>query len=313
MPNGHRSHQSGLDVDVWFLQQPRDRILSQVTLRPSKMPSMIRAEDGVLNGARWSPRYRDALKRAALAPGESIFVNAVIKQALRDSEMDRGWLEKVRPWWGSLMPIPCAAGLPTRFRSVPATEALSARRRLRYRSAQLVADIVQSARVPKPVRKLEPPSADRLPVACSAVLNNPTAWERQQLRRSLVLALFQPQRRRVDAVAQAGRLGAVVEHMAKVRATISAENFSTAHEKAAILGGGNPVRCDRPPETRPAAAGIELGPGIEQDIATAGAAVNAWFVAIVVKTGERALGALAAADGKLLRRQLVRATRPRSC
>ena len=25
MPNGHRSHQSGLDVDVWFLQQPRER------------------------------------------------------------------------------------------------------------------------------------------------------------------------------------------------------------------------------------------------------------------------------------------------
>ncbi|HCB13842.1 MAG TPA: penicillin-insensitive murein endopeptidase, partial [Gammaproteobacteria bacterium] len=54
-----------------------------------------------LNHARWSPYYRDALKLAAQSPRvERIFVNAIIKQALCDSETDRAWLNKVRPWWG---------------------------------------------------------------------------------------------------------------------------------------------------------------------------------------------------------------------
>ena len=179
MPNGHRSHQSGLDVDVWFLQQPRDRLLSPADTESIEMPSMIRAEDGVLNGARWSPRYRDALKRAALAPGvERIFVNAVIKQALCDSEMDRSWLEKVRPWWGHdahfhvRLVCPPDSGQCQPQKPFPPGDGCDTDLR------NWVADIVQSARVPKPVRKPEPPSADRLPVACSAVLNNPTAWER---------------------------------------------------------------------------------------------------------------------------------------
>ena len=96
-----RQHQSGLDVDVWFLQQPRERTLSRADTEQIEMPSMIRAAEGTINLSRWSPGYRDALKQAAQAPEvERIFVNAIIKQALCESETDRRWLEKVRPWWG---------------------------------------------------------------------------------------------------------------------------------------------------------------------------------------------------------------------
>lgn len=101
MPGGHRSHQTGLDADIWLLQQPRDRLLPRPNTESLGAPSMIRATEGTLNYANWSPRYRDTLRQAALSPEvDRIFVNAIIKQGLCNSETDRSWLNKVRPWWG---------------------------------------------------------------------------------------------------------------------------------------------------------------------------------------------------------------------
>ncbi|MFZ1641763.1 MAG: penicillin-insensitive murein endopeptidase [Candidatus Contendobacter sp.] len=177
MPNGHRSHQSGLDVDVWFLQQPRDRLLSQPETERIEMPSMIRPAEGALNISRWSPRYRDALKQAALAPEvERIFVNPIIKQALCNNETDRTWLEKVRPWWGHdahfhvRLACPPGDGQCKPQKSFPPGDGCDAD------LAHWVQDIVRATLSPKPLKKPEPPSADRLPAACDAVLYNPTAW-----------------------------------------------------------------------------------------------------------------------------------------
>ena len=81
---GHASHQSGLDVDIWF------RLLSKqaAPLRPEQteqmaMESVIRAADGTLDRQRWDRRYADLLRLAANAPEvDRIFVNPVIKRAL---------------------------------------------------------------------------------------------------------------------------------------------------------------------------------------------------------------------------------------
>jgi len=180
MSNGHRSHQSGLDVDVWFLQQPRDRVLSAADTEQVAMQSMVRATEGGLNRSRWSPHYRDALKFAAQSPWvERIFVNAIIKQALCESETDRSWLNKVRPWWGHdahfhvRLACPPDSAQCKPQRPIPPGDGCDAD------LANWVRDIVQAARSPKPHRKPSPPSADRLPATCSAVLNNPTAWETQ--------------------------------------------------------------------------------------------------------------------------------------
>lgn len=102
MPYGHGSHQSGLDVDVWFTQIPRQRLLSRAETENWPMLPVIQAEQGRLDPNRWSPRQRATLKRAAAMPEvERIFVNPIIKQALCRSEAgDRGWLRKLRPWWG---------------------------------------------------------------------------------------------------------------------------------------------------------------------------------------------------------------------
>jgi penicillin-insensitive murein endopeptidase len=174
-PTGHRSHQSGLDVDVWFLQQPRDRVLSRAETEQIDMPSMVRMTEGTLN-SRWSPRYRDALKQAALSPEvERIFVNAIIKQALCYSETDRRWLNKVRPWWGHdahfhvRLACPPDSGQCKPQKPFPPGDGCGSD------IANWVQDIVQAARSPRPYRKSEPPSADRLPAACNWVLENPTA------------------------------------------------------------------------------------------------------------------------------------------
>lgn len=179
MPNGHRSHQSGLDADIWFLQQPRDQSLSRSDTEQIEMPSMIRAAEGALNDSRWSSRYRDALKRAAQAPEvERIFVNAIIKQALCDSETDRSWLNKVRPWWGHdahfhvRLNCPADSGQCQPQKPFPPGDGCDAD------LARWVEEIRQATLSPKPYRKPEPPSADRLPTACSTVLNSPTASRR---------------------------------------------------------------------------------------------------------------------------------------
>ena len=181
MPNGHRSHQSGLDVDVWFLQQPRDRLLSRADTERIEMPSMIRPAEGTLNYSRWSPRYRDALKQAALAPEvERIFVNPIIKQALCTSEPDQSWLEKVRPWGGH------DAHFHVRLACPPGDDQCKPQKPFPPGDgcdadlARWVEEIVQATLSPKPYRKPEPPSADRLPAACNAVLYGPTAWRAER-------------------------------------------------------------------------------------------------------------------------------------
>ncbi|MDG4595889.1 MAG: penicillin-insensitive murein endopeptidase [Candidatus Contendobacter sp.] len=181
MPNGHRSHQSGLDVDVWFLQQPRDQLLSRADVERIDMPSMIRPTEGVLNHSRWSPRYRDALRQAALAPEvERIFVNPIIKQALCAHETDRTWLEKVRPWWGH------DAHFHVRLACPPGDEQCKPQKPFPPGDGcdadlnHWVRDIVQAALSPRPYRKPEPPSVDRLPAACTAVLYGPTAWRTER-------------------------------------------------------------------------------------------------------------------------------------
>jgi penicillin-insensitive murein endopeptidase len=176
MAYGHRSHQSGLDVDVWFLQQPHDRVLSKADIEQVKMQSMVRATRGELNRSRWSPHYRDALKSAAQSPYvERIFVNGIIKQALCESETDRSWLHKLRPWWGHDAHFHVRLACPpdsTQCKpqnSIPSGDGCDAD------LANWVRDLVQAALAPKKPRKPKAPSADKLPATCDLILNHHTA------------------------------------------------------------------------------------------------------------------------------------------
>ncbi|MBK8177158.1 MAG: penicillin-insensitive murein endopeptidase [Rhodospirillales bacterium] len=102
MPNGHRSHQFGLDVDIWFEPAPA------APLSPSERESLpavsVLAADGEhLDPVVWTNWHETMLHAAAVDPAvDRIFVNPAIKRALCTSTpaADRAWLHRIRPWWG---------------------------------------------------------------------------------------------------------------------------------------------------------------------------------------------------------------------
>jgi penicillin-insensitive murein endopeptidase len=101
MPTGHRSHQIGLDVDIWFLPAPPTPF-AHVDREEVSAVSMVTGDGENVDSTNWSPWQAALLERAALDPRvDRIFVNPAVKRALCQSvTSDRGWLGKIRPWWG---------------------------------------------------------------------------------------------------------------------------------------------------------------------------------------------------------------------
>src|SRR6202048_4057140 len=101
MLTGHASHQVGLDADVWLTPMP-DRQLSRNEREEMSAVMMVRSDRLDIDPHAWTPNHlaviRDAARESSV---QRIFVNAAIKKALcREAKGDRGWLSKVRPWWG---------------------------------------------------------------------------------------------------------------------------------------------------------------------------------------------------------------------
>jgi penicillin-insensitive murein DD-endopeptidase len=102
-PGGHSSHQTGLDVDIWYLQ-PTAALhgpLPRAERESLKARSVLDGKAGTLR-AEFAPRVAALLRLTAEDPRVTrIFVNPVIKRALcADAESDRAWLGKLRPWYG---------------------------------------------------------------------------------------------------------------------------------------------------------------------------------------------------------------------
>jgi penicillin-insensitive murein endopeptidase len=89
-PSGHASHQTGLDVDVWFVAPAGNQTVSMV--------DEARAQP--------SPRFTAAMARlleltASDARVDRVFVNPVLKRAMcARAVAAHEWLRKLRPWWG---------------------------------------------------------------------------------------------------------------------------------------------------------------------------------------------------------------------
>src|SRR5262249_14129085 len=114
---------------------------------------------------------------------------------------------------------------------------------------------------------------------------------------------MEDQRKTVHAIAQAGRLRAVVEDVAEVAAAAAAMHFGAGHAEGAVLGGADRI-LQRLVEARPASAALELGVGGEQRQVAAGAGENALAMLLQERARAGALGTLLAQDLVLLRRQL---------
>ncbi len=100
MLTGHRSHQLGLDIDVWMLPA-KDLSLGRTTRENISSISTRRANGAFVND-NWSPAHHQILKAAASDPDVArIFVFPGAKvQMCNDARGDRSWLRKIRPWWG---------------------------------------------------------------------------------------------------------------------------------------------------------------------------------------------------------------------
>jgi penicillin-insensitive murein endopeptidase len=102
MASGHASHQTGLDVDVWFRPAP-DAPLSDGDREALAAVSMVAADGRSVAADAWGDAPATMLRTAAaFAEVDRMFVNAAIKAELCATTAvdDRAWLRKLRPWWG---------------------------------------------------------------------------------------------------------------------------------------------------------------------------------------------------------------------
>ncbi len=100
MLTGHRSHQIGLDVDIWML--PADDLTLSVRDREEISSISLRRDGGAYVNDRWTRAHHEILKAAAKDGSVArIFVFPGAKvQMCNDEGVDRTWLRKIRPWWG---------------------------------------------------------------------------------------------------------------------------------------------------------------------------------------------------------------------
>lgn len=103
-PSGHASHQTGLDVDVWYRTLDEGEAATKEQREAAVPRSVVDLSQNRLN-AEWSPRIARVLRMAASdAQVARVFVNPVIKQALCEAagseRKERAYLSKIRPWYG---------------------------------------------------------------------------------------------------------------------------------------------------------------------------------------------------------------------
>jgi penicillin-insensitive murein endopeptidase len=99
-PTGHASHQIGLDADIWFERDPGPRLPPAEREHP-RLRSLVH-DDMSIDDTVFGPQHMQLLKTAAeMRHLDRLFVNRWIKARLCHTVTgDRGWLRKVVPWYG---------------------------------------------------------------------------------------------------------------------------------------------------------------------------------------------------------------------
>jgi penicillin-insensitive murein DD-endopeptidase len=175
MLTGHSSHQIGLDADIWLTPMPR-RELSREEREQMSATMVVRADRKDVDPAVFTRDHVNVIEAAAEDPKvERILVNAAIKKALcRAAGNDRGWLHKVRPWWGHdyhfHVRIACPADSPDCREQDPTPAGDGCGRELDW----WLSDAVLHPPPPKEPPKPKPPMtlAD-LPPACRQIVRAP--------------------------------------------------------------------------------------------------------------------------------------------
>lgn len=100
MLSGHRSHQIGLDIDIWMLPANNLKLSRREREKISSI-SLRRAKGAYIND-KFTPQHMEIMKAAAKDKRTArIFVFPGAKVAMCNTEKgNRRWLRKIRPWYG---------------------------------------------------------------------------------------------------------------------------------------------------------------------------------------------------------------------
>ncbi|MCM2678670.1 penicillin-insensitive murein endopeptidase [Echinimonas agarilytica] len=98
--SGHKSHQSGLDADIW-MRMSTSVLPPEEAEKPWSLP-VVDVHQFKLLEDKWTQDQALMIQLAADDNRvERIFVHPTIKQKLCQSDWKkRDWLRKIRPWWG---------------------------------------------------------------------------------------------------------------------------------------------------------------------------------------------------------------------
>ena len=174
MLSGHRSHQVGLDADVWLTPMP-PRVLTRKERETISATSMLASATRV-NKKVWTAAHVRLLKRAVSRPEvERIFVHPAIKKALCEAAgPDKRWLAKIRPFWGHYyhfhVRLRCPPGVAgCRAQAAPPTEPRCDKELAHW--FKLLTRKPKPAKKKKKKRKPRPPlTLAGLPKRCAQVL-----------------------------------------------------------------------------------------------------------------------------------------------
>jgi penicillin-insensitive murein DD-endopeptidase len=98
-PTSHRSHQSGIDVDLWYAPPAKPFSPGKAHVPPAPWVVDLRSKKML---PAWTKDVAHLLEIVATnAAVDRIFVHPSVKRALcQDKAKPRLWLRLLRPWWG---------------------------------------------------------------------------------------------------------------------------------------------------------------------------------------------------------------------
>lgn len=173
MKFGHASHQTGLDVDIWFNLLPKPPLSPSQRENPP-LPSLVTAEQDSIDEKNWDNSHIDLLRLAAQPRQvDRIFVHWQIKRRLCQTvKGDRRWLAKIRAWYGHAehfhVRLACPTDSPACLPQAPLPGNDGCGEELDYWLTE-VADRVRGQR---PAEQAGPPRP-KMPAHCATVLRAP--------------------------------------------------------------------------------------------------------------------------------------------
>ncbi|KUJ76464.1 peptidase [Ruegeria marisrubri] len=100
MLTGHRSHQIGLDIDIWM--RPANNLRLSRQARENISSISLRRAGGAYVNDNWTGKHHAILRAAAKDRRVArifVFPGAKVRMC-QDETGNRAYLRKIRPWWG---------------------------------------------------------------------------------------------------------------------------------------------------------------------------------------------------------------------